>query len=149
MKRKNAVLWGILAIVLVFGIVASGCSTTYSINYSSAEQPKGEYKYIVISSNSSNNTSVLQRFYSKYPSNKYEVVAVEMQRKNWIPFLFGLGGGVFGGIIGLASGAGSEGSEVTLIVSPIAALSIGSICAFIGNHFKDKYIVTYVERSNP
>jgi hypothetical protein len=61
---------------------------------------------------------VLQRFYSEYPSDKYEVVAIEKYNKNALPFTLTLGGGLLGGMVG----------------------------GVIGNHYRVNYVVTYVER---
>jgi len=80
----NKRLWSvILVFVLVFNVVLTGCSsTTSSIAYASAAQPKGAYKHVSISVQSSfDRGSVLQRFYSEYPSDQYEVVAIEKKVK--------------------------------------------------------------------
>ena len=143
--RKKRHLFFILVVCLgtTFSSL-TGCTTTYSLNYTSAKQPKGEYKYAVISA-SSFDESVLQRFYTKYPSNKYEVVAVEVQRNEFLnkilPFLTGFGGACFVGFFGatLQRDAG--------LVVGMTAVS-GTIGYLIGDRFKDKYIVTYVERDS-
>jgi len=138
---------GILVFVLVFNVVLTGCSTTTSsINYASAEQPKGEYKFQQIAVSSSSNKSALQRFYADHPSDKYVVVAVEKQSSN-IPFLLTLGGALLGGFIGfftIDNNTETGGPGVGLGASAVL-FGVGSF--FAGNYlFPQSYIVTYVER---
>ena len=125
----------------------TSCATTYSVNYASTEQPRGIYKYAVISA-SSFGGSVLQRFYSEYPSDKYEVVAYETQRKHYLPFLLGFGGALLGGAAGSIIGGNSNmsGPEAVRIGAGVGAPIFGSIGYLFGTTFKDKYIVTYIER---
>lgn len=137
---------GILVMVLIFTVVLNGCATTYSINYASAEQPAGNYKYVTISANSSG-ASVLQRFYSDYPGDIYEVVAVELLRKHYLPILAGLGGCLLGGSLGTIFTLEYEDSFASVIGMSTGAVILAPIGYLIGDFFKDKYIVTYVERS--
>jgi len=144
----NKRFWSvILVFVLVFNVVLTGCSTTTSsINYASAEQPKGEYKFEQISVSSSSNRSALQRFYSEFPSDKYVVVAIEKQSSN-IPILITLGSTLLGGVIGYF--AIDEPTETGGPGIGLAASSVlfGTAGFFVGNHlFSPKYIITYVER---
>jgi uncharacterized protein YceK len=142
----------ILVLVLVFGMIVSGCSTTHSITYASAEQSNGDYKYVVISA-VSGNASVLQRFYKMYPSSQYEVVAYEKMEKKWIPLVTALGGGLIGGVIGSipmsnqSDSQTDEGEDGYAFLLPIITAGGFAVLGYsIGDLFKENYIVTYVER---
>jgi uncharacterized protein YceK len=47
--KKQRFVSAMLAMVLVFGLVFSGCATTHSITIAEQKQSEGEYKQAVIS----------------------------------------------------------------------------------------------------
>ena len=143
-NKKN---WlGMLVLILVFGMTIVSCSTTHSITYTSSEQPSGDYKFAEFSAYEF--SSVLQRFYARYPSSQYEVVAYEKIRKNWMPLVIGLGTGVLGLTVGTIAFIDAD-PWVAATLIPTMTFSLGGIGASVGNLFKDRYIVTYVERQAP
>jgi uncharacterized protein YceK len=146
---KKTIFWVMLVMALAFGMIVSGCSTTHSITYASAEQPNGYYKFVVISTVSVN-ASVLQRFYEMYPSSQYEVVAYEKQEKKWLPLVAGLGGGFVGGLVGGLVGMGIDTKDLApaLIIGGSTCVCFAVLGYFIGDLFKENYVVTYVERAS-
>jgi hypothetical protein len=85
----------------------TGCATTHAISFAASEQPQGDYKYTVISA-ASFSGSVLQHFYSEYPSGRYEVVTCELKSKNYLSVLVGLGSGLLGALISTAIATDTE-----------------------------------------
>jgi hypothetical protein len=123
----------------------TGCATTQSISFAASEKPQGEYKYAVISATSSGG-SVLQRFYSEYPSDRYEVVACELKSKKSLPVLVGLSSGLLGTLISTSIAMNTEDWAAGIAVGfgvPLITFSTGYL---IGDYFKDSYVVTYIER---
>ena len=111
---KKGMFYVILVCVCLSIIYFTSCSMTHSVNFTSAEQPKGEYKYVLISANLLND-SVLQRFYSQFPSDKYEIVTY----------------------------------DITQIVIPISVAICGIFGYYLGNEYKNNYLITYIERISP
>ena len=143
-----------LAMVLVFGLILSGCSTTHAIAYTEHTQPAGNYKQAVLNitsyhfSNLFGTASVLQRFYEQYPATQYEVVAIEKVSKSWIT----AAAAAVGGGLGLGIGAGimlSSDDHIYPEEYP-AWIGISAVFAGIGGltgyMFSNTYVVTYVER---
>ena len=143
-----------LAMVLVFGLVLSGCTTTHAIDFAGDTQPPGAYKQAVIKittyhfSDFFGNVSVLQRFYEQYPATQYEVIAIEKVSNSWIT----AAAAVAGGGLGLGIGAGVLLSDDDRIIPEeyptwigISAIFAG-IGGFTGYMFSHSYVVTYVER---
>jgi hypothetical protein len=125
----------------------SGCASTNSVTYAASYQEAGKYNYAVISSNSIGSSSVLQRFYAKYPSDKYEVIAIEQQTRHYLPILTGLVTGIAGGLIGfVASGGDTLYWEDNIRYGAVVGAMTGSLGYTIGEQFKDKYVITFVER---
>ena len=130
----------------------TGCSTTQSIVFSAPDQPAGEYQYAVISATAFGKTtgSVLQRFYEQYPPDQYTVIACEAQNKNYLPLIGGLGGLLLGALIAVpAAYDAADKAEDEYTGLGIAGAGIGvsvTLGYFIGDAFKTKYVVTYVER---
>jgi hypothetical protein len=87
---------------------------------------------------------VLQRFYKKYPSSKYEVIACEKVSKDWIPMAAAAGGALITLGIGAGGGAFEDSTGTTLAL--VIAGSLGSIGFFVGSLFSTNYVVTYIER---
>ena len=141
---KKGMFYVILVCVCLSIIYFTSCATTHSVNFASAEQPKGEYKYVLISANSLNG-SVLQRFYSQFPSDKYEIIAYELQSKRILPFL----GGFVGSAVGFMISINSSSYDIAQIVIPISVAIFGTFGYFIGNEYKDNYLITYIERISP
>ena len=135
-----------LAMVLVFGMVLSGCATTRSIDFAMDTQPAGVYRQVQISVNSSlfGNASVLQRFYEQYPASQYEVIAYEKVSKDWMIGV-GVGAGVLLGSLPLIMGADISDTEVPIIAVSLTA--IGTLGGYIWHQIAgNNYVVTYVER---
>jgi hypothetical protein len=126
----------------------TGCSTTQSIVFSTSFQPAGEYKYAVFSATAFSNAAgtVLQRFYEQYPADQYEVITCEAQSKDYLPLLAGSGGALLGALIAVpvVYNADDTYTGIGIAVAGVGgALTLGN---FIGEVFKTKYDVTYLER---
>jgi uncharacterized protein YceK len=142
--KKQCFLSAMLALALVFGLVVSGCATTHSINFAEQKQPEGVYKQATISVGSSffGKASVLQRFYEKYPSTQYEVVAIEKVRKDWMT-IAGVGGGA---LIGTALFAANGGDADDIPFIPFFA-GVGTLTGYVLQQiFGNNFVITYVER---
>jgi hypothetical protein len=143
--KKQRFVSAMLAMVLTFGLVFSGCATTHSITFAEQKQPEGDYKQAVISVGSSffGSASVLQRFYEKYPSIQYEVVAYEKVTKDWM--LLSAGGG--GMLIGTGIWGGAWGFNMEDVPVLITFTGIGFITGYVLHQlFGNNYVVTYIER---
>jgi hypothetical protein len=124
----------------------TGCATTQAISFAVSEHPKGDYKYAVISASTSEGGSVLQRFYSEYPSDKYEVITCELQRKKSLPLLAGLGSGLLGTLIGTSVAMDSDNLASGMAIGFAVPLITFATGYLIGDYFKDTYVITYIER---
>ena len=160
--KKYRFISAMLAMVLVFGMVLSGCATTTnSINFAMDTQPVGVYKQAVISARSSffGRDTALQRFYEQYPSTQYEVVAIEKISPNYWRLLAGAGGGaLLGGVVGgvmAAAAAGEEGAysaggmALGVGLFTLGGAGLGTLGGYIWHWMQGdspSYVVTYVER---
>jgi hypothetical protein len=128
----------------------AGCSTTQAISFSASRQPAGEYKHAVIDASVTGDAgSVLQRFYAQYPADQYEVIACELQSKNYLPVLAGTGAGLLASLIALPIAFNSTDIGEGLAVAGVGFGLTIPAGILLGNHFKDTYIVTYIERAAP
>jgi hypothetical protein len=126
----------------------TGCSTTRSIVFAAPVPPAGEYKYAVFPAASfgMEAETVLQRFYKQYPADQYEVIACEAQSKDYLSLLGALGGGLLGALVAVPIAFDSDNTYtgIGIAVGGIGAtLSIGNL---LGEYFKTKYVITYIER---
>ena len=134
--------------LIILGFTTTGCTTTSSINFASSEQPIGEYKHVLITINSNNRDSVLQRFYEMYPSDQYQVVAYEKVRDGYAPLLGALFGVTFGSAIGGIVGYITPGDNYNLLTISIGASVLGSIGYYLGVIYSNNYLITYIERNH-
>jgi hypothetical protein len=144
-KRKLCGIAGVLAFTLSFEMILAGCVTTTQVTFTS-EAPRGELKYAVIKATSTAGDSVLQRFYAEYPREKYQIVACELVSKSWLPVVGGIGGALLGAAIGIPAAMDSDDLASGMGIgfgAPAIGTAVGSL---LGSLFKDKYIVTYVEK---
>jgi hypothetical protein len=138
-----------LVCLLVPLIVLSGCSTTHSIVFSTSSQPAaGEYKYAVFSATAFGNATgtVLQRFYKQYPADHYEVIACEAQSKDYLPLLAGFSGALLGALIAVPIAYTADDAYAGMGIAVAGVGASVSLGVFIGEVFKTKYVVTYIER---
>jgi len=143
LHQYKALTTAVLIIVLVFSSVLTGCqTTTHSIDYTVTEHPIGVYRYTEIRAYGSN--SVLQRFYETYPSDKYQVVAVEKITQDILPIGGAFGGAVLGVIPSLIWNESlHEDAVIPFMVIPAAIL--GTVGYFVGSSFSNRYAVTYIK----
>jgi outer membrane lipoprotein SlyB len=135
----------IMVFAAIAALVLAGCATTTQINFTGTEAPKGELKYAIIAASSMSGDSVLQRFYAEYPREKYQIVSCQLVSKNYLPILGGIGGGLFGALIGLPMANSSDNMAAGWGIGMGAPIVSGLSGYIIGDYFKDKYVVAYVE----
>jgi len=133
---------GMLAMLLAFGLVFSGCTITRSVAFTSVPQPAGEYRFVTITERSTV-SSVLQRFFEMYPSNRYQVIAIEEMTRGWVPAVAAAGGFLLGAGIGSAmAGDDDDGA----IIAAAVGLPLGVLGYIIGDNFQRTFLITFVER---